>query len=95
MSHLQWQGFLIQERCFRHKFLKHQNRNHISYNNAKITTHALKKHIQKMHNAKDFVIILEIDTQSNKYIFIKTNCNPKPVRIKILIYFWGNLVYAN
>lgn len=47
-----------------------------------------------MQNAKDFVIILEIDTQSNKYIFIKTNCNPTPVRIKLLIYFWGNLVYT-
>lgn len=42
-----------------------------------------------MHNEKNFVIILETDTQSNKSIFIK-NCNPTAVRIKIPIDFHSN-----
>ena len=43
-----------------------------------------------MLNAKDFVI-MEIDTQRNYYIFIKTNYKPTPVRIKIPINFGDNL----
>lgn len=45
----------------------------------------LKTKTQEMYNAKDFGRILETDTESNKCIFIKTNCNAIPVKIKIPI----------
>lgn len=37
---------------------------------------------------------MEIDTQRNEYIFIKNNYKPTPVRKKLPINYWDNLVYA-